>query len=45
MGDLRRVHNEALRNLHSSTNIIKVIKSRMMWWAKHVVRMREMWNP
>jgi hypothetical protein len=34
----RRLHNE-LRNLYSSPNIIRMIKSRRMIWARHVARM------
>jgi hypothetical protein len=42
---LRRisVHKE-LYNLNSSPNIIRVIKSSRMTWARHVARMREMKN-
>jgi len=38
------VHNEELHNLYASPNIIRVIKSRGMRWAGHVVRMGEMGN-
>jgi hypothetical protein len=34
-GDWRRLHNEELQNLYSSTNIIRVIKSRRLRWAGH----------
>jgi hypothetical protein len=37
-GEWRRLHNE---DLYSSPNIIRVIKSRRMRWAGHVVRMGE----
>jgi hypothetical protein len=37
----RRLHNEELNDLYSSPNIIRVIKSRRMWWAGHVARMGE----
>jgi hypothetical protein len=37
----RRLHNEELRNLYCSPNIIKVIKSRRMRGAGHVARMGE----
>jgi len=37
----RKLHNEELNNLYSSPNIIPVIKSRRMRWARHVARMRE----
>jgi hypothetical protein len=38
-GDWRKLHNEELQNLYSSTNIIRMIKSRRMRWAGHVGRM------
>jgi hypothetical protein len=43
-GDWRKLHNEELQNLYSTQNIIRMIKSRRMRWAEHVVRMdrREM---
>ena len=37
----RRLHNEELNDLYSSTNIMRVIKSRRMRWAGHVARMGE----
>jgi hypothetical protein len=37
MGDWRKFHNE-LRNLYSSPNIIRMVKSRRMRWAWHVAR-------
>jgi hypothetical protein len=37
----RRLHNDELHSLHSSPNIIRVIKSRRMRWAGHVAHMRE----
>ena len=40
-GEWRRLHNEALNDLYSSPNIVRVIKSRKMRWAGHVVRMGE----
>jgi hypothetical protein len=40
-GDLKKLHNEKLHNLYSSPNIIRMIKSRMMRWARHVARMGE----
>jgi hypothetical protein len=35
----RKHHNEELHNLYTSSNIIRVIKSRRMRWAKDVARM------
>ena len=35
------MHNEELNDLYSSPNIVRVIKSRRMRWAGHVVRMGE----
>ena len=40
-GDRRRLHNEELNDLHSSPDIVRVIKSRRMRWAGHVARMGE----
>jgi hypothetical protein len=37
--DWERVRNEEPNNLYCSSNIIRVIKSRIMRWAKHVARM------
>ena len=39
-GKCRRLHNEELNDLYSSPNIVRVIKSRMIW-ARHVARMGE----
>jgi hypothetical protein len=38
-GEWRKLHNEELHALYSSTNIVLVIKSRRMRWAGHVARM------
>jgi hypothetical protein len=35
-GGLRRLHNEELHNLYTSSSIIRVIKSRRMRWVGHV---------
>ena len=38
-GEWKRLHNEELNGLYSSSNIMRVIKSRRMRWAGHVERM------
>jgi len=38
-GDWSRLHNEELNYLYSSSNIVRVIKSRRMRWAGQVARM------
>jgi hypothetical protein len=38
-GGWRKLHNKALHDLYSSSNIIRIIKSRRMRWAWHVARM------
>jgi hypothetical protein len=43
-GGWRKLHNEELHNLYTSPSIIRVIKSRRMTWAGHVVRMGEKRN-
>jgi hypothetical protein len=43
MGDLRKLHEE-LHNLHSFPNIIRMMKSRRMRWAKHIAQMGEKRN-
>ena len=40
-GEWWTMHNEELHDLYSSPNIVRVIKSRRMRWAVHVVRMGE----
>jgi len=40
-GEWRRMHNKELNDLYSSPNIVRVIKSRRMRWARHVARMGE----
>jgi hypothetical protein len=37
----RKLHNDDLHSLHSSSNIVRVIKSRRTRWAGHVARMGE----
>jgi hypothetical protein len=36
-GDWRKLHSEELHNLYSSPDVIRMIKSRRMRWAGHVV--------
>ena len=43
-GQWRMLHNEELHSLFRSRNLIRVIKSRRLRWAGHVVRMEEGWN-
>ena len=38
-GEWSKLHNEELNDLYSSPNIVRVIKSRRMRWARHVARM------
>jgi len=37
----RKLHNEELKDLYPSPNIVRVIKSSRMRWAVHVARMGE----
>ena len=41
MVEWRKLHNEELKGLYSSPNIVRVIKSRRMRWAGHVAHMGE----
>jgi hypothetical protein len=43
-GGWRKLHNEELHNLYSSPSILRMIKSRRIRWAGHVVRMGEKRN-
>ena len=38
-GKWRKLHNDNLKELYSSSNIVRVIKSRTMRWAGRVARM------
>jgi hypothetical protein len=38
------VHNEELRELHSSPNVIRMLKSRRMRWTGQVARMGDTRN-
>ena len=40
-GEWRKLHNGGLNYLYSSPNIVQVMKSRRMGWARHVARMQE----
>jgi hypothetical protein len=37
MGDWRKLNNQELHNLYPSPSIIRMMKSRRMRWARHVV--------
>jgi hypothetical protein len=43
-GGWRKLHNEELHDFYSSPSIIRIIKSRRMRWAGHVVRLEEKRN-
>jgi hypothetical protein len=43
-GEWRKLHNEELHDLYSSSSIIRVIKARTMRWARHVARIGEKRN-
>jgi hypothetical protein len=34
----RKLHNEELHNMYSSTSIIRMVKSKRMRWAEHTAR-------
>ena len=38
-GEWRKLHKEELNDLYSLPNIVRVVKSRQMGWARHVARM------
>jgi len=38
-GERKKLHNEELNYLYCSPNIVRVINSRGMRWARHVARM------
>ena len=40
-GKCRKLHNEELNDLYSSSSIVRMIKSRGIGWAEHVARMEE----
>jgi hypothetical protein len=35
IGEWRKLHNKELRDLYSSSNIVRVIKSGKMRWTEH----------
>jgi hypothetical protein len=41
IGEWRKLHKEELNELHSSPNIVQVIKSTRIRWAWHVASMEE----
>ena len=38
-GELRKLQSDALNDLYSSSNIVRVMKSSRIRWAVHVARM------
>jgi hypothetical protein len=40
-GEWRKLHNKELNNLYYSTNVVRVIKSRIMRWVGPGARMGE----
>jgi hypothetical protein len=43
-GEWRKLHNQELHDMYSSPSIVRIIKSRRMRWAGHVVRIGEKRN-
>jgi hypothetical protein len=43
-GEWRKLHNEELHDLYSSSSIIRIMKARRMRWEGHVARMVEKRN-
>jgi hypothetical protein len=37
-GSWRKLHNDEINSLYSSPNIVRMIKSRRLRWARHVTR-------
>jgi hypothetical protein len=44
MGGWRKLHNEELHDLYTLPSIVRIIKSRRIRWARHVVLMGEKRN-
>jgi hypothetical protein len=42
IGERRKLHNEEIYNFSFSPNITGAIKSRSIWWVRHVAYMGEM---
>jgi hypothetical protein len=40
-GEWRKLHNDELHDLYSSSTIVQVMKSRRMRWAGHIAHMGE----
>jgi hypothetical protein len=41
MGRCRKLHNEEVHDLYSSSSVIRIIKSRRMLWVEGVARMEK----
>ena len=41
MRKLRKILIEIFDNFYFSPNVVTVIKSRILWWSGHIVRMGE----
>jgi hypothetical protein len=39
-----RLHNDEIHSLYASPNIIRMIKSRGIIWARHIARIEQMRN-
>ena len=39
ISEWKKLHNEELNDLHSSTNIVRATQSRRMRWAGHIARL------
>jgi hypothetical protein len=43
-GEWRKLHNEELRDLYSSSSVVRIIKSRRMRWTSRIARVGEKRN-